>query len=80
MMNSSYQFDTKTGRPQDDRIVYVRPMDTKELPDHIREQAGNLKKVYGVFGANGEQIALTANRSMAFDLARDNELTPLSVH
>jgi len=79
-MNTLYQFDKSTGRPQDARIVYVRPMDTKELPEHIRVQTGDLKKVYGVFGANGEQIALTANRSMAFDLARDNELMPVSVH
>jgi len=79
-MNTRYEFEKSTGRPEDARIVYVRPLDTKELPDHIREQTGDLEKVYGVFGSNGEQIALTANRTMAFDLARDNELTPVSVH
>ncbi len=79
-MNTNYDFDTASDRPQDARIVYVRPLDTDELPEHIREQTGDLEKVYGVFGANGEQIALTANRSMAFDLARDNEMLPVSVH
>ena len=79
-MNTQYKFDKTTGRPQDARIVYVRPLDTKELPAHLREQTGGLERVYGVFGANGEQIALTSNKSMAFDLARENQLTPLSVH
>ena len=79
-MNTSYQFDKTTGLPQDARIVYVRPLATKELPAHLRAQTGDLEKVYGVFGANGEQIALTANKSMAFELARDNQLMPVSVH
>jgi len=61
-------------------IVYVRSIKTDELPDHIKMHTGSLDKVYGVFGANGEQIALTMNRSMAFHLARDNEFRPVSVH
>jgi len=52
-MNTKYEFDGTSGKPQDARIVYVRPLDTKELPEHIRAQTGDLEKVYGVFGANG---------------------------
>lgn len=74
-MDTTYGF-----KANEDRIVYVRSIETSELPEHLREQTGGLAKVYGVFGANGEQIALTKDRSMAFDLARNNELTPLSVH
>lgn len=74
-MNSSINFDQHY-----DGIVYVRSIKTDDLPDHIREHTGDLDSVYGVFGANGEQIALTMNRSMAFHLARDNEFRPVSVH
>lgn len=79
-MDTKYAFEKTHGASIDDRIVYVRSLATAELPEHIREQTGDLEKVYGVFGANGEQIALTANRTMAFDLARDNEFMPVSVH
>lgn len=79
-MNSKYEFDRFTGTPENMRIVYVRPLEAAELPDHIRLQTGDAKTLYGVFGPNGEQIALTPNRSMAFTLARQNELTPVSVH
>lgn len=74
-MNGPQNFDAMY-----DRVVYVRPINTDELPDHIREQTGGLETVYGVFGSNGEQIALTKDRSMAFHLARDNAFEPLSVH
>ncbi len=79
-MNTAYKLDKTKGRPQDQRIVYVRPIDLEELPSHVRAQAGGMSKIYGVFGPNGEQIAFTPNRATAFDLARENALTPLSVH
>ncbi len=79
-MNSPYQFGKSTGAPIDQRIVYVRPLEVSELPSHIQAQVPGLSKVFGVFRPNGEQIALTVERSMAFDLARKNALTPLSVH
>lgn len=79
-MNTEFKFDKTNARLQDQRIVYVRSMDMKELPSHVRQQASGMTKIYGVFGPNGEQIAFTPNRATAFDLARENALTPLSVH
>ena len=79
-MNSQYKTETLIGASTDERIVYVRPLEVRKLPRHIQAQVPGVAEVYGVFGPNGEQIALTVNKSVAFDLARENELTPLSVH
>ncbi len=79
-MNFHFKSNKIEGAPDEQRIVYVRPMDVAELPEHIQAQAGELKMIYGVFGANGEQIAFTPTKSTAFHLARNNELTPVSVH
>lgn len=74
-MNTNLDF-----KVSEDRIVYVRSIATKDLPDALRAQTGDLSKVYGIYGSNGEQIALTKDRDMAFDLARNNALRPMSVH
>jgi hypothetical protein len=62
------------------KIVYVREIAVRDLPDDLREQAGDLDVIYAVHAANGQQLALVANRAMAFDLARQHDVTPFSVH
>ena len=79
-MDRKLAFDKDSGHPENATIVYVRPMDVGELPDELRAQADGLDQIYGLFGPNGEQIAFTANKSLAFDLAKENSLTPMSVH
>lgn len=61
-------------------IVYVRPVAVADLPDEIRAQAGELHTIYALHRPDGERVALVANRSMAFALARDNEMVPVSVN
>jgi hypothetical protein len=69
------------GLPQGkDRIVYVRPIAVADLPDEVREQMGALEVIYSVHGADGRQLALVANRTMAFHLAREHDFAPVSVH
>ena len=69
------------GLPQgSDRIVYVRPIAVADLPDEVREQVGELEVVYSVNGADGRQLALVANRQLAFHLAREHDFAPMSVH
>ena len=73
-MNTAFEF------PGGPKIVYVREVAVRDLPDDLREQAGDLDVIYSVHAANGQQLALVANRAMAFDLARQHDVTPVSVH
>lgn len=64
----------------DDRIVYVREVSVDDLPDEIRPQLAGLKKLYAVHNERGERLALVRDRHMAFVLARQNDLSPVTVH
>lgn len=63
-----------------DRIVYVRPVAVEDLPDDVRAQMDGLATIYSVHGADGRQLALVADRKLAFHLAREHDFTPVSVH
>jgi hypothetical protein len=64
----------------ENRIVYVRPVAVAGLPGDLRAQLGEIKTVYSVHGEDGEQLALVANRELAFALARQHDMAPVSVH
>lgn len=64
----------------DDRIVYVRPVSVSILPDHVRDELGNIDEIYALHSSTGERIALVAEREMAFLLARENDWSPVGVH
>ena len=69
------------GLPEaENRIVYVRPVEVAALPEAVQAQVGGLKTVYAVHGEDGEQLALVADRKLAFLLARQNDMAPVSVH
>jgi len=68
------------GDLNDEKIVYVRPVLVADLPDEVREQAGDLTELYAVHRADGERLALVKDRSLAFMLARQNDLAPVAVH
>ncbi len=61
-------------------IVYVKTIDVSDLPEEVQEQAEGLEHLYAVHDAQGTQIALVADRKMAFVLARQNDLAPQAVH
>ena len=61
-------------------IVYVKPILVADLPDDMREQVGDLVELFAVHNAAGEQLALVANRKLAFHLARENDMRPVTVH
>ena len=46
----------------------------------LRAQIGALKTVYAVHGENGEQLALVADRKLAFSLARQHDMAPVNAH
>lgn len=74
-MNTEYEFESVQ-----DRIVYVKPVAVADLPDEVRKQAGDLEQLFAVHTEDGEQVALVANRGLAFTLARQNDFTPVAVH
>ncbi len=61
-------------------VVYVKPILAKELPSELREQVGDLETLFAVHNAAGEQLALVADRKLAFHLARENDMRPVRVH
>lgn len=62
------------------RTVYIREVPTRSLPDEIRRQLPGVDVLYAVHDTDGERLALVRGRSLAFMLARQNALTPVSVH
>lgn len=62
------------------RIVYVRHVAVADLPEEVRQKIGEIKTVYSVHDTDGQQLALVKDRPMAFMLARQHDLTPVSVH
>lgn len=75
-MNTPFDFkDT-----EQDRLVYIRPVDVADLPDEVREQAEGRDHIYAVHTAAGERLALVADRNLAFILARQNDFAPVNVH
>ncbi|MBJ3762590.1 DUF1150 family protein [Maribius pontilimi] len=64
----------------DARIVYVRSVDLAELPDEVRQQAGEVKQLYAVHNSDGDRLALVTDRKLAFVVARQNDMAPVSVH
>ena len=69
------------GLPQGtDRIVYVREVAVEDLPDDVQAQMDGRSVIWSVHGADGRQLALVADRKMAFLLARGHDFTAVSVH
>lgn len=61
-------------------IVYVRPIPVADLPEDVQAEIGDVLTVYSVNRPDGERLALVADRKLAFVLARQHEMVPVSVH
>lgn len=75
-MNEAYENVIRTP----DNIVYVRPVAVAELPDEVRSQADGLTEIYAVHDGAGQRLALVRDRRLAFMVARQNDMAPVSVH
>jgi Uncharacterized small protein len=75
-MNTKYDFSALDQK----RTVYVRPVDAADLPEGLQAQLGDDAQLYAVHNADGQRLALVRNREMAFVLARQNDLAPVTVH
>ncbi|WP_171178927.1 DUF1150 family protein [Ruegeria sp. HKCCD8929] len=74
-MHTPYEF-----KEEGSRIVYVKAVDVADLPHDVRVQAGDRAQLYAVHDADGQQLALVADRNLAFTLARQHDLSPVAVH
>lgn len=64
----------------DHPIVYVRSVNVADLPDEVRAQAHGLDHLYAVHDAEGHRLALVKDRRLAFALARQHDMTPVTAH
>ena len=65
----------ETGAPP---LVYVREVAVADLPEEV--QAQGLETLYAIGSETGERLALVKDRKLAFLVARQNDMTPVSVH
>jgi hypothetical protein len=75
-MNTKFDFGPEDG----ERIVYVRAVAVADLPEEIRRQAEGVETLYAVHSESGERLALVKDRGLAFAIARQNDLAPVSAH
>jgi len=74
-MDTKYNFAEKSGR-----VVYVKSVAVAELPDDVQAAAEGREELFAVHDSDGQQLALVADRQMAFVLARQNDMQPVTVH
>ena len=74
-MRTPYDFEKL-----EDRMVYVKPINVRDLPREVQEQAEGLETLFSVHDADGQQLALVATESLALVLARENNYAPQPIH
>lgn len=74
-MYTPYDLNADVGR-----MVYVKPIAVKSLPQEMRDQVGELKEVFAVHDAEGQQLALVADKRLALMLAREHDYAPQPLH
>ena len=65
---------------EEKRIVYVKTVDVSDLPSEVQGKIEGLDHLYAVHDSEGQQLALVADRKLAFQLARQNDYAPVPVH
>lgn len=75
-MDTKFDF----GDTQGTNTVYIRRVALDTLPQELRDQAEGLDSLYAVHGIDGSRLALVRDRNLAFALARQNDMAPVSVH
>ncbi len=72
--------DTAAAEAKGRQIVYVREVAVTDLPADVQAQIKGVDSVYAIGSESGEQLALVKDRDLAFVVARQNDMTPVSVH
>ncbi len=74
-MGNAFDLNADVGR-----MVYVKPIAVTDLPREVRDQADGLEQLFAVHDAEGQQLALVADRKLAFALAVQNDYAPQPLH
>lgn len=61
-------------------IVYLKPMNTADLPEAVREQAGDMERIFAVHNGDGAQVAYIADLKFAGQLAAENNVRIVTLH
>ena len=70
-------------------MVYVREVDSDTVREELAEYAKDMnvefqiepgQKLYALYAADGTRVAIMDSREAALVAARENEMTPVSVH
>ncbi|MEQ8368246.1 MAG: DUF1150 domain-containing protein [Roseicyclus sp.] len=72
--------ETQTPNSGAQPIVYIRPVAVADLPEEVRQQVGSAQTLYAIGNEDGQQLALVKDRKLAFVVARQNHMQPVSVH
>jgi len=75
-MNTQTDVHTKGADP----IVYIRRVNVADLPEDVQRKAPGIEQLYAVHDAEGSRIALVGDRKLAFVLARQHDMMPVSAH
>ena len=75
-------------RPEDPDLLPVSeegeevaaPRREKSAEFEVRDEIGDQEQLYAVHNSEGEQLALVADRKLAFTLARQHDFAPVAVH
>ena len=78
-MQTKYDFN-KEFTANTERMVYVKPVLVSDLPSEVQDQIDGVKQLFAVHDAKGQQLALVADRRLAFDLARQHDYSPQALH
>ncbi len=63
-----------------ENAAYIKLVQVADLPEDMQEKAQGATELYAVCDSDGVRLALTSSRSLAFVLARQNDLMPVDVH
>ena len=78
-MNTQFRHH-KLSADDESKLVYVKPVCVADLPEEVREQADGLDTLFAVHDSDGQQLALVADRKLAFPLARQHDMQPVTLH
>lgn len=75
-MNNPYKHNPKAH----ESMVYIREVPAADLPAEVQDQLEGATHIYSLNRPDGERVALVSGRDLAFAVARQNDLAPVSVH
>lgn len=61
-------------------LAYIRLVDPSSLPAQVREKTAGMTEIWSIHNGEGVVLALVDDRKKAFNVARMNEMHPVSVH